>query len=287
MIYYVSGLPYSDDLQHSGTLGMKWGIRRYQNPDGSLTPLGRIHYGYKSSSEAIRNAAKATGKAVGKAAKAVGKYEVDKFKRRHPYLMSNEELDTAILKAKKVNDLRTARETARGKTFMGKLQNTMWKSLGVGMDKLAENYAVELGKGFAKEALKSREQKEIDELRTKNDLVKARKDRRENELQSRKDYDDFLRRKKSYEQDKRNDVINRAKAAITGSTPESRKEAQKREYDLLGKQMLESNKLRAKQEAQAMIDLAYRRQQDAEKRRKAVEDLKRKVKYGPGGIAYR
>lgn len=28
-------------LQHHGILGQKWGIRRYQNEDGSLTPKGR------------------------------------------------------------------------------------------------------------------------------------------------------------------------------------------------------------------------------------------------------
>jgi hypothetical protein len=33
-------------LAHHGTKGQRWGIRRWQNPDGSLTPAGREHYGY-------------------------------------------------------------------------------------------------------------------------------------------------------------------------------------------------------------------------------------------------
>ena len=47
---------YRSYLQHHGVKGQKWGVRNYQNLDGSLTPLGREHYGYgkargKGSSE--------------------------------------------------------------------------------------------------------------------------------------------------------------------------------------------------------------------------------------------
>ena len=42
---------YNSELYHHGILGQKWGVRRYQNSDGSLTDEGRIRYGRGNGSK--------------------------------------------------------------------------------------------------------------------------------------------------------------------------------------------------------------------------------------------
>lgn len=50
-------------LYHHGTKGMRWGVRRYQNKDGSLTPAGQKRY----DRDKRENAGKKKGEKVGQA----------------------------------------------------------------------------------------------------------------------------------------------------------------------------------------------------------------------------
>ena len=58
---YVLVHSANPDVCHWGILGQKWGVRRYQNPDGTLTELGRQHYGRKD----VKNFNKASKKNMG------------------------------------------------------------------------------------------------------------------------------------------------------------------------------------------------------------------------------
>lgn len=54
---------FTDELYHHGIKGQKWGVRRFQNEDGSLTAAGKARYDYKEAEKSARRAKNAWGRA--------------------------------------------------------------------------------------------------------------------------------------------------------------------------------------------------------------------------------
>lgn len=91
--YYIS-----NTLSHHGIVGQKWGIRKYQNEDGSLTAAGRERYGVSKRRE--RKANKIEAKINKKLAKSKAYDDKVLRGREKTRAIKNERYDRKIDKIK-------------------------------------------------------------------------------------------------------------------------------------------------------------------------------------------
>ena len=193
MIYYVAGVPYSDDLYHSGVKGMKWGVRRYQNLDRTLTPLGKIHYGASKAGKAVGKAAVATGKAVGRAAIATGK-EIGsvakragagikrKIKSRHKWLMTEDDFKEYTNRLNMEATYSEAKKRANANKASTKFKAFLGSTLEKGANKLVESGMQSFGNEMGKKLAKSKDERKLDALNKKIAVDKAKSEWNNREL---------------------------------------------------------------------------------------------------------
>lgn len=150
------------ELYHSGIKGMKWGVRRYQNKDGSLTPagkkrrrsLGETIHDYKVNKKRKKSLEKARIARAEKQKSVAERAEKLKAGKIKPKDMTEAELYEAINKLnleKRYKDLMSetrppAKAVKEGKSFVSKMWDEAVKpAMAESTKQVLKNYLVDKG----------------------------------------------------------------------------------------------------------------------------------------------
>lgn len=162
-IYYRNyyGLTISsDEVYHYGIKGQIWGRRRYQNPDGSLTPEGRKRYGILS--EMIE---KHNKKVVADRTEEAERKKKVSLKERSVSDITDDELreytnrlnlEKQYLQAKKDVDVLTPKNTSAGQKFVqATLNKVIAPAVAKSAEKTLETYLIRTGNAWVNDLLKA------------------------------------------------------------------------------------------------------------------------------------
>lgn len=131
-------------LAHYGIIGMKWGVRRYQNKDGSLTSAGKKRQASKPDISIDEDTTKKAYSQAKSSAKSVKR----SIKKKGLKDMSDEELQAKLNRFKledqylDAKDSVTVKSRSKGKSFALKCLERIGENVVVNIGTQAANHAI-------------------------------------------------------------------------------------------------------------------------------------------------